>query len=70
MGNVSNITVDKFPVQGVYLGKPVEVCFNYYTARYIKGVCVRDDTELPGLMIFRLADGRYILSTECQWRPL
>lgn len=70
MGSVSNIAIDKFPPQGKYLGKPVEVCFNYDTTKSIKGVCVRDDTELPGLMIIKLEDNRYVLSTECQWRPL
>lgn len=70
MGNVSNVDIDKFPVQGTYLGKPVEVCFNYNIFSTIKGVCVRDDTELPGLMIIKLDDNRYVLSTECQWRPL
>lgn len=68
MGVVTNIGFDKFPKQGVFLGKRVRVCFNYDTSRFLEGNVVRDDTEVPGLLIIRLDDGRYVLSTECQYQ--
>lgn len=70
MGVDNNIGHDRFPKQGTYLGRRVEVCFDYDTAHRIGGQCVRDDVEPPGLMILRLDDGRVVLSTECQYRPL
>lgn len=70
MGVADNISHDRFPKQGKFLGRMVEVCFNYDTAHQIGGQCVRDDVEPPGLMILRLDDGRVVLSTECQYRVL
>ncbi len=68
MGVVENISYDRFPRQSKkYLGKEVDVCFNYNLYKTIKGVIVRDDEESPGLTIIRLEDGRYVLVTECQY---
>lgn len=67
MGCHTNITKDLFPKQGSFLDKVVEVCFHYNTKDTIFGRVVRDDTEEPGRMIIRLYDGRYVLSTECQY---
>lgn len=53
-----------------YLGKRVEVIFNYDTRHPIQGQIVRDDQEEPRFTIIKLDDGRYVLTTECQWRPL
>lgn len=61
-------SANNFPKQGVWLGKRVVVCFNYDTSRQFPGVVVRDDAEEPGRMIIGLDDGRYVLSTECQYR--
>lgn len=69
MGVVNSIGFDKFPKQGTYLGKRVNVCFNYNTSKQIAGTVVREDVEEPGVMIIRLDDTRHVLSTECQWQP-
>jgi len=70
MGCVKNITVDKFPSQGNHINKRCEVCFNMDTSKKILGTVVRDDEEEPGIEIIKLDDGRYILSTECQFSIL
>lgn len=67
---VTTIDFDKFPAQGVFLGMYVRVCFNYDTSRILLGRVVRDDKEEPGRMIIRLEDGRYVLSTECQYQTI
>jgi hypothetical protein len=67
MGVVPNISHDKFPQQGKFLNQRVQVCFNYDTSKLIGGAIVRDDTEEPGREIIKLDDGRYVLSTECQY---
>lgn len=69
MGVHDNIAIDKYPKQGPWLGEWVEVCFHYDADNTIKGRIVREDAEAPGVMIFQLEDGRYVLSTECQYRP-
>lgn len=66
MGCYDNITRDKFPKQGDWVGKEVDVCFHYNTMKKIKGVHVRDDREAPFVGIIKLEDGRYVLTTECQ----
>lgn len=68
MGCVHTISHQNFPKQGSFLGKRVRVCFHYCTEHEVAGVCVRDDIEDPGRMIFKLDDGRYVLSSECQYR--
>lgn len=70
MGVRSNIDINTFPKQGSQLGKRVEVCFHYNTEQTIRGVIVRDDDEHPFIAIIRLDDGRYVLTTECQYSPL
>lgn len=66
MGVHQNIDFDKFPEQYTSLNKEVDVTFNY-SSRTVKGRIVRDDNEPPGKTIILLNDGRYILSTECQY---
>jgi hypothetical protein len=69
MGVHANIAADKFPKQGSYVGRRVNICFNYDAKRKLQGVCIRDDIEEPFLTIFRLDDGRAVLATECQYQP-
>ena len=68
--SVRTVSFDKFPKQGSYAGRAVEVCFHYDTSKMLKGVIVRDDTEEPHLTIIKLEDGRHVLATECQYAPL
>ena len=70
MGIEKNVGFDVFPKQGDYLGKVVEVCFNYDTTKTLRGKIVRDDMEEPYRTIIELENGKYILGTECQYRPL
>jgi hypothetical protein len=67
MGIVENISHDKFPKQGRYIGQSVSVCFNYDTSKTISGKIVRDDAEAPGLLIIQLDDDRFVLATECMY---
>ena len=67
MGVHENISHDKMPEQGSFLGKRVRVTFNYDASRSIGGRVVRDDREEPGLTIIALDDERVILATECQY---
>jgi hypothetical protein len=55
-------------LQGSFLGKRVAVCFNYDTSRQIEGEVVRDDAEEPFETVIRLADGRLVRASECQYR--
>ena len=68
MGVIENIDIDRFPKQGSWLVAHVEVCFKFDTSRTIKGVVVRDDRQDPYRTIIKLGDGRYLLSTECQFQ--
>lgn len=70
MGTHTNISFTDFPEQGSWLGKQFRICFNYDTTKTLTGICVRNDREEPGRTIFKLDDGRYVLSTECQCQPL
>ena len=70
MGVHPNIDFNRFPKQSPSLGKSVEVVFNYDTSRQIKGQIVRCDHEEPLRMIIALEDGRFVLSSECQYRFL
>lgn len=65
MGVKANISMSKFPRQGEWLGKSCEVCFHYDSGSRIEAKVVRDDAEEPRLTIFALADGRFVLATEC-----
>ncbi|WP_065218429.1 MULTISPECIES: hypothetical protein [Butyricimonas] len=74
MGVEKNISMDKFPKQHLPeetvmggIGRIVNVCFNYDSAKRIRGVIIRDDKEYPGVTIIRLVDGRIVLSSECQY---
>lgn len=67
MGVVKNVGYDEFPKQGPDLGRRVKVCFNYDLGRSLMGIVVRDDVESPAVEIIALDDGRYVLTTECQY---
>lgn len=67
MGVVQAIDYESFPRQGSCLGRRVRVCFKYDTTHEIGGVVVRDDAEDPCVGIIRLDDGRFVLTTECQY---
>ena len=69
MGVSANVGFHDYPRQGSWLNRRMVVCFDYDTANTIGATCVREDDEEPGIMILRLDDGRYVLSTECQFRP-
>ena len=43
MGVVDNISADRWPKHGTFLGARVEVCFHYDTSRAIGGIVLRDD---------------------------
>jgi hypothetical protein len=68
MGQHFNVGISRFPLQGELVGREINVCFDYDTSKVITGRCVRDDIGDPGVAIFELADGRFVLSTECQYR--
>lgn len=71
MGCHANIRHDKFPKQRSDIGyRRVVVCFHYDTEQELLATVVRDDDEEPFVMILLLDDGRYVLATECQWRPI
>jgi len=58
---------NQYPKQGSFIGANVIVCFNYDSSKCISGTIVRDDAEDLHRMIIKLEDGRYVLSTECQY---
>ena len=68
MGAVATITSEKFPKQSDKIGKKVTVCYHFDTSKTHSGVIVRDDIEVPHVTIFKLDNGRHILSTECQYK--
>ena len=70
MGIHANIDRDKFPKQGGFLNKRVRVCFHYNIDKVQYGRVVRDDSEAPGIGIIVLDDGRFVLTTECQYSVL
>lgn len=67
MGCHINITADRYPGQGARLGRKVKVCYHYDTSKRHNGVIVRDDAEEPYVSIIKTDDGRYLLTTECQY---
>ncbi len=70
MGQEKNISGDRYPRQDSFLGKSVEVCFNYDTSCMVRGRVIRSDGEAPGLMIIQLENGWVVRSTECQYRVI
>jgi len=67
MDAIDPIGFDRFPAQGDFLGRRVKVCFDYDTSRTIEGKVIRDDAELPGLMLIQMDDGRVVRGVECQY---
>ena len=67
MGFVQKVSHDSFPMQSDDLHKKTKVCFNYDTSKKINGTIVRDDKEYPFHTMIRLADGRVVLASECQY---
>ena len=55
------------PKQGTWLGRVVDVCWDYDTSNTMRGLIVREDEDSPGLMIIKLNNGDYITSKECQY---
>lgn len=73
MGCVSTIGYNKFPNQDhefCPIGSRVLVCFHYDDSHQIVGEVVRSDSENPFVTIFKLCDGRHVLSTECMFQPI
>lgn len=71
MGIHNAIDFDKFPAQGRYLGRRVEVGFHYdIRPGACLGTIVRDDIEDPWRTIIQLDNGKYILATECHYHLL
>jgi hypothetical protein len=67
VGVHNNIGYERFPKQGDFLGRKVNVCFDYDTSKTIRGMVVRDDKEEPGTLLIRLTDDRIVNATECQY---
>ena len=67
MGVHYNVSFNEFPKQSKSLHKLVIVCFNYDTSRTIEGKIIRDDSESPYVTLIQLADGRVVMSGECQY---
>jgi hypothetical protein len=56
--------------QGEWLGRRVDVCYNRDETKILEGEIVRDDVSEPFLTVIKLDLGRYVLGTECQYRPV
>jgi hypothetical protein len=69
MGVVDTIDYESYPRQSDKVGLRTKVCFKYDTTHKIGGYVVRDDLEDPYRTIIKLDDGRYVLTTECQYTP-
>lgn len=68
MGVEKNVSLTEFPKQYEdQVNQKVQVYFNYDTSQGILGTMVRSDAEDPYRGIIKLDDGRYILTTECQY---
>lgn len=70
MGIIENVTHNKFPKQGSWLGKRTRVIFHYDMSHELMGTIVRDDNEAPWITIISLDDKRVVLATECMHSPL
>lgn len=68
MGVITDIDYNTYPKQSGYVGRTVDVIFNYDRSKMIERVVVREDVGKPYTMIIKLNDGRYVLSSECQYR--
>lgn len=65
MGVKDGISATEYPEQS-NIGRKVFVMFNYSMPQF-HGVVVRDDKTFPFETIFKLDDGRYVRSVECQY---
>lgn len=70
MGVHENITHDRFPKQGTYQFLRAKVVFHFDTSHQFDGTIIRHDAEDPWETVIALVDGRVVLGTECQWRPV
>ena len=70
MGVVENVAHDRFPKQGPHQFLRAEVIFHFDTSHRLYGTIVRDDAESPWETVLALTDGRVVLSSECQYRPI
>jgi hypothetical protein len=57
-------------IQGDYKDRRAEVCFNMDASHILDGTIVRDDAREPWKIVIKLDVGRFVLSRECQYRPL
>lgn len=69
MGCDPNITATDFPVQGIHLRSRAKVLFHFGGPELL-GTIVRDDMSAPFRTIIQLDDGRFVLSSECQYSPV
>jgi len=58
------------PEQGEYLHKRCAVIFHRDVSDEYYGTVIRHDAVPPFNIIIHLDNGRVLLATECQWRPL
>lgn len=66
---MSSVGVDTFPDQDPdWINQRVRVCFDFDASKTVTGTVVRCDSEAPGRMIIKLDNGRYVLSTECNYQ--
>lgn len=63
-------SVKDYPESGDFINRVVEVSFGYDTSKTYTGEVVRDDKTEPHLLIIKLYNGMYVLSTECQYRVI
>lgn len=70
MSNIDNIAHNRFPRQGKDQFKRAEVFFHYDNQHVLLGTIIRDDAEAPWQTVIALVDGRVVLASECQYRPI
>lgn len=70
MGVVENIAHDRFPKQGPHQFMRAEVIFQFDPTHRFFGTILRDDAEAPYELVIALTDGRVVLASECQYRPI
>lgn len=68
MGVHQNISKVRFPKQGMLLNREVSVYFGEETSDTVPAIVVRCDAQPPWVTLLELADGRFVLATECRFR--